>query len=55
MIKILYALLFIIIFSMVQGIVYLIKGTTPAKEAKKTIGKIKHSSVLTKFVAEKQI
>lgn len=55
MIKILYALLFIIIFSMVQGIVYLMKGTTPAKEAKKTIGKIKHSSVLTKFVAEKQI
>lgn len=55
MIKILYALLFIIIFSMVQGIVYLINGTTPAKEAKKIIGKIKHSSVLTKFVAEKQI
>lgn len=55
MIKILYALLFIIIFSMVQGIVYLIRGTTPAKEAKKTIGKIKHSAVLTKFVAEKQI
>lgn len=55
MIKILYALLFIIIFSVVQGIVYLIKGTTPAKEAKKTIGKIKHASVLTKFVAEKQI
>ena len=55
MIKILYALLFIIIFSMVQGIVYLINGTTPAKEAKKTIGKIKHSFVLTKFVAEKQI
>lgn len=55
MIKILYALLFIIIFSMVQGIIYLIKGTTPAKEAKKTIGKIKNSSVLTKFVAEKQI
>lgn len=55
MIRILYALLFIIIFSMVQGIVYLISGTTPAKEAKKTIGKIKHSAVLTKFVAEKQI
>lgn len=55
MIKILYALLFIIIFSVVQGIVYLIKGTTPAKEAKKTIGKIKYASVLTKFVAEKQI
>jgi pilus assembly protein TadC len=55
LIKILYALLFIIIFSVVQGIVYLIKGTTPAKEAKKTIGKIKHASVLTKFVAEKQI
>ena len=42
-------------FSTVQGIVYLIKGTTPAKEAKKTMNRVKHSSVLTKFVAEKQI
>ena len=55
MIKILYALLFIIIFSMVQGIVYLIKGTTPAKEAKKKLSKVKNSSFVTRFVAEKQI
>lgn len=55
MIGILYALLFVICFSFVQGIVYLIKGTTPAKEAKKTINKVKNSNVITKFVAEKQI
>jgi len=55
LIGILYALLFVICFSFVQGIVYLIKGTTPAKEAKKTINKVKNSNVITKFVAEKQI
>lgn len=55
MIGFLYALLFVVMFSTVQGIVYLIKGTTPAKEAKKTMNRVKHSSVLTKFVAEKQI
>lgn len=55
MIGFLYALLFVVMFSIIQGIVYLIKGTTPAKEAKKTIGKVRHSSVLTKFAAEKQI
>lgn len=55
MIKILYALLFIIAFSIAQGIVYLIRGTTPAKEVKKTINKVKSSSVLTRFVSEKQI
>ena len=55
MIGFLYALLFVVMFSIIQGIVYLIKGTTPAKEAKKTINKVKYSSVLTKFVAEKQI
>ena len=55
MIKILYALLFVIVFSLAQGIVYLIRGTTPAKEAKKKLSKVKNSSVVTKFVAEKQI
>ena len=55
MIGFLYALLFVVMFSIIQGIVYLIKGTTPAKEAKKTINKVKYSSVLTKFVAEKQM
>lgn len=55
MIMILYALLFLIAFSLVQGIVYLIKGTTPAKEAKKKLAKVKSSSVVTKFVSEMQI
>lgn len=55
MIMILYALLFMIAFSLAQGIVYLIKGTTPAKEAKKKLAKVKSSSVVTKFVSEKQI
>ena len=55
MIVILYALLFLIAFSLAQGIVYLIKGTTPAKEAKKKLAKVKSSSVVTKFVSEKQI
>lgn len=55
MIMILYALLFLIAFSLAQGIVYLIKGTTPAKEAKKKLAKVKSSSVVTKFVSEKQI
>lgn len=55
MIMILNALLFLIAFSLAQGIVYLIKGTTPAKEAKKKLAKVKSSSVVTKFVSEKQI
>ena len=55
MIYVLLIVLFALVFGAFQGGVYLIQGTTPAKEAKKTIGKIKHSSVLTKFVAEKQI
>ena len=55
MIVILYALLFLIAFSLAQGIVYMIKGTTPAKEAKKKLAKVKSSSVVTRFVSEKQI
>ena len=42
MIKILYALLFVIEFSLAQGIVYLIRGTTSAKEAKKKLSKVKN-------------
>lgn len=38
-----------------QGFVYLIKGTTPAKEAAKKIEKVKHSSFATRFVIEKQL
>lgn len=55
MIVILYALLFLIAFSLAQGIVYMIKGTTPAKEAKKKLAKVKSSSVVTRVVSEKQI
>lgn len=55
MIVILYELLFLIAFSLAQGIVYMIKGTTPAKEAKKKLAKVKSSSVVTRFVSEKQI
>ena len=55
MIGFLYALLFVIIFSFAQGIVYLIRGTTPAMEARKTLNRVKKSSVLTGFVAKKQI
>ena len=42
-------------FVFAQGIVYLIKGTTPAKEAAKKIEKVKHSSFVTRFVLEKQV
>ncbi len=55
MIGLLVALLFIILFSFFQGIVYLIHGTTPAKEAKKKMEKIKNSSIVRKFFAQKQI
>ena len=55
MIGLLVTLLFILLFSIVQGIVYLIHGTTPAKEAKKKMEKIKNSSAVRKFFAQKQI
>ena len=55
MIGLFVALLFILVFSFVQGIVYLIHGTTPAKEAKKKLIKIKNSSTVRKFFAQKQI
>lgn len=55
MIVFLFMVLFVILFMFVQGIYFLIKGTTPAKEAKKNIEKIRNSSVVTRFVLEKQI
>lgn len=55
MIWILYALLFVLIFSFFQGIVYLIHGTTPVKEAKKKMEQVRNSSVIKRFVLEKQI
>lgn len=55
MIVFLFAVLFVVLFMFVQGIYFLIKGTTPAKEAKKNIEKIKNSSFVTRFVLEKQI
>ena len=48
-------LLFVLLFGIVQGIVYLISGTTPAKEAKKQIEKIKNSQGFIRFVYDKQI
>lgn len=55
MIGLFVALLYILVFSFVQGIVYLIYGTTPAKEAKKKMDKIKQSSIVRKFFANKQL
>ena len=55
MIVFLFAVLFVTLFMFVQGIYYLYKGTTPAKEAKKKIEKIKLSSAVTRFMLEKQI
>lgn len=43
MIYVLCGLLFILIFGVVQGIVYLIQGTTPTREAKKQLERFKSS------------
>ena len=50
MVYLLTGLLFVLLFGIVQGIVYLISGTTPAKEAKKQIEKIKNSQGFIRFV-----
>lgn len=55
MVCMLLGLLFVLIFGIVQGTVYLILGTTPAKEAKKQIGKIKSSQGFIRFIYDKQI
>ena len=48
MIYVLCGLLFILIFGVVQGTVYLISGTTPTREAKKHLERIKNSKVVKK-------
>lgn len=55
MVYLLVALLFVLLFMMAQGIVYMIRGTTPAKEAKKRLENIRHSSLIERLVYEKQI
>ena len=55
MVYMLTGLLFVLIFGIVQGTVYLISGTTPAKEAKKQIEKIKNSQGFIRFIYDKQI
>lgn len=55
MIGFLLAVLFVAIFAAVQGVVFLIKGTTPAAEAKEKMEQIKKSSIVTRFVLEKQL
>lgn len=55
MVYLLTGLLFVLLFGIVQGIVYLISGTTPAKEAEKQIEKIKNSQGFIRFIYDKQI
>ena len=55
MIYVLIILLFAILFGVIQGIIYLRAGTTPAKEAKKQLEKIKGSKGFRRFIYEKQI
>lgn len=55
MIIVLFMILFVLCFSIAQGIVYLMSGTAPAKEAKKKIESVKNSSIVRGFVTEKQV
>ena len=55
MIYVLIILLFAILFGVIQWIIYLRAGTTPAKEAKKQLEKIKGSKGFRRFIYEKQI
>lgn len=55
MIGLLAILLFVLVFSIFQGVVYLYYKTTPVAEVKKKIETIKKSSLLTRFVADKQL
>lgn len=55
MIGFLIALLFLVLFAAVQAVVYVLYDTTPTREAIKHIKKVKNSSVVQNFVAEKQI
>ena len=55
MIVFLVTVLFVVLFVFAQGVVYLIKGTTPASEASKNMERVKNSSFVTRFVIEKQL
>lgn len=55
MIGFLFILLFFVIFGAVQSVMYIKYDTTPTKEAIKQINKMKNSSVVQNFIAEKQI
>lgn len=55
MIQLLYLLLFILCFGIMQSIIYRMYGTTPEKEARKRLKAIKNSDFVTRFLLEKQI
>lgn len=55
MIQLLYLLLFILSFGIMQSIIYRMYGTTPEKEARKQLKAIKNSDFVTRFLLEKQI
>ena len=55
MIVFLVTVLFVVLFVFAKGVVYLIKGTTPAREASKKMERVKNSSFVTRFVIEKQL
>ena len=55
MIGFLFVLLFLVIFGAAQGVMYVKYDTTPTREAIKQIQKLKNTSVVRNFVAEKQI
>ena len=55
MIQLLYLLLFILCFGIMQSIIYRMHGTTPEKEARKQLKALKNSDFVTRFLLEKQI
>lgn len=55
MIVFLVTVLFVVLFVFAQCVVYLIKGTTPAREASKKMERVKNSSFVTRFVIGKQL
>lgn len=55
MIQLLYLLLFILCFGIMQSIIYRMHGTTPEKEARKQLKALKNLDFVTRFLLEKQI
>ena len=55
LIGLLLILLFLVIFGAIQSVMYIKYDTTPTREAIKQINKMKNSSVVQNFIAEKQI